>query len=136
MVPIEIPLGLRIEKVSCGYWHTLCLTDTGIAMSAGYGKNGELARAGSGDTFGQIEFSDTIIDIVAGFGVSFFIASQNNYLYSCGKQYLNAQQKASEEPILVKQFPNGVKQVVAGYKHFGCIDISGDLYMWGDNLVK
>jgi len=26
-----------------------------------------------------------------------------------------------------------VKAIAAGYNHCGCVTLSGDLYMWGDN---
>jgi len=66
LAPTFISLKAKIVSVSCGSWHTLALSDSGIAFSAGDGKKGELGRSG-GSSFAQVTFEGPIEHISAGF---------------------------------------------------------------------
>lgn len=46
ILPTSIPMPAKIKTVACGQWHSLALSETGIAFSAGDGKHGELGRDG------------------------------------------------------------------------------------------
>lgn len=127
--PTQIKTLKKIVKLACGNFHSLALDGEGQCWSTGSNKNGELARADA-PGWGQVEQQGPVVDIAAGFNVSFFISHQNDLL-SAGKSSLSLNQKDAMKVVLKE-----IKKVACGLNYICVIDLSGNVYSWGENKFQ
>jgi len=141
-VPIWSLIGQFIVDVQCSIWHTVFLTRDGRVFTCGSNRFGQLSN-------GTYEGTDVpqqvrgvlddkfIIGIAVGPCCTFFW-SDKGQVFSCGNNYYgqlglgdNNDRSLAEEIITLRG--KVLKEIVCGELH--CLAaVSGDVYVWGDNL--
>lgn len=136
----------RIIQVACGYYHTLCLTDTGKVFAWGSSKYGCLGKYMNTDQYYPVEIEDdsekqpfrNIVQIAAGQFMSFALNDKGK-VYSWGlgnKGRLgHGDENSVETPKEIKFFSNNdifIEQISCGDLHCGVITRNKELYTWGN----
>ena len=108
MIPFFQKHKIKIIQISCGYAHTLTLTDKGLVYSWGFGGNGQL-----GQNFGievnyspgPVEYFDKnniiIYQISAGYHNSYLLTGENE-IYMCGTNGKDFNKEFTPKKIEIK----------------------------------
>jgi alpha-tubulin suppressor-like RCC1 family protein len=137
--------GKRIKQVSCGYNHTVCLTEDGEVYTWGYGKDGQL---GHNDFDSQkypkkLEFfakNHIKVKQIKSGQYYIVVLTEDGKMYSWGKNnfgQLGLGQITHEFKIntpLQINIGAKVKEIYCGEDNSGCIAENGDTYLWGYGL--
>ena len=88
--PTKIPVKFKVKDFSCGYWHSIILSQNSEVYTCGDNKKGALGLGHFESTSEFTKISDfkDISKVKAGWGYSLFINSDGN-LFSCGRREVN-----------------------------------------------
>ncbi|OII76156.1 regulator of chromosome condensation family protein [Cryptosporidium andersoni] len=137
---VEKLLNEKVIKVSCGSFHTACLTDLNKAYTWGLGMQG---RLGHGDT--NDIYTPKLIESLAGLSVRNIVCGghhtaillNNGKVYFCGGGAFGKLGFGSKEDIYIPKLLQGpltdkfIKEVSLGYQHSAVITTKGKVYTWG-----
>ena len=129
-----------VDFVECGDSYTICKCINSDIYAWGGNDVGQL---GIGNTIYQnipiqcFDYPTNIVDIRCGFYHTLVLTS-NQEVYSCGGNYNGELGRSCDGSFSFKLQKiddiNEVVRISCGYRHSMCIDIYGDLYVFGENL--
>ena len=142
-VTVKIPQKLLnvppVVSVSCGYEHTLIITNDSDLWSWGANESRQLCLGYEKVSFKpQKTLFSNILKISAGFSHSLFqnnkgeiFSCGNNYQGQCGLGHFDSPQIA---PSLILNLPSNIVQFVCGSYHNLFLDSEGNVFSVGDNF--
>ena len=124
-----------VVSVSCGYSHTLIVTDDDNLWSFGSNSSGQLCHGDNKDRLlpEKTSFSN-ISKISAGCHYSLF-QNNNGEIFSCdlGQCGMSHFDHPQMTPSLIPNVPPNIVQFVCGYQHSLFLDSEGNVFSVGNN---
>ena len=127
-----------VYSISCGFYHTLILTNDSKLWSCGSNKFGQLALRHTERQFTpQLTSFANIINISAG-GLFSLFQNTNGEIYGCGfnasgELGLGNNVSPQIEPICILNQPPNIVQFRCGYNHAIFLDMEGNVFSVGNN---
>jgi len=147
---VKLPDGEDIMDVAAGAFHSLFVSESGVAYSTGRNNFGQLGYTVDGSQMiapGRIEALErdpedsnatapTVQGVAAGYGHSIFLMSDGS-VRSVGlnnQGQLGDGTEVSRTEFVVPNVGEAVKAIAAGYDFSYFLTVSGDVYATGNNL--
>ena len=124
----------NVKLVQCGTCHVICVTETNEVYAWGNNRDGQLGSCDSETKkvpF-KCEYPNNIVDIRAGFSHT-LVLTEDKEVFTCGKDNYIGRRDVIFRNIPKKIELSEIVRIECGTYHSLCIDIHGDLYMFGKN---
>lgn len=133
---------VKIQNVSCGCSHTLCIDDTGESWSWGHGQYGQLGHGDTRNCHFPKRIADLkkikLVQVSAGAKHSLAVSAKDGHLYSWGHgdhgRLGTGEYVGSPRPVEL-HFPEMQTsifyRVSAGETHSAALTIGGEAFTWG-----
>lgn len=138
---LESLLSHRIVQVSCGVYHTACVTSTGAVMSFGGNEVGELGHSRDLNAFVAPKAVDGLagklaVSVACGQRVTFILTSTGEIL-SCGVGASNGHKHRNNlyrAERLESLAGSTIVAIASGASHALALSSGGELYGWGTSF--
>lgn len=133
----------RVSRVSCGLYHTVCITATGVAISFGGNETGQLGHSPNthfcaGPKAVEVVWrgKGTIFHEVACGDLFTLLLTTSGEIYSCGIGSNTGQPKQmnSSSALRIDSLVGvNITNIVCGSSHSFALSATRELYAWGSN---
>lgn len=137
--PMKIQSLNNVDFVECGGFHTICKTFSNEIFSWGWNAMGQLGIKNFEDQEFPtkcLHWPENIVDIKCGYTHT-LVLTLNQEVYSCGDNDSGQLGRTTEKEVSaeLKIIPNlsNIIRIECGESHSKCIDISKDLFVFGNN---
>lgn len=128
----KVDFDLKPKQISCGWAHSLLLTEDGRVFSSGDGKKGQLGFESTGIShFEEVKnIPGKVIQVACGVWSSFGVL-ENGQVYFWG-QFRTLKQEICTTPTLL-DFSENVRKISVGHKHILTLSYDGKISGHGCN---